>query len=264
MAGMRATDQDRDSAVETIEDAYAKGQLNDAERESRTQQALQATTQGELAQLVADLRPAPPIPRAGPSTSEPISTRRLAIVIGVVTVGLMVTGVIIAGAYSGSDDPTSLSVSGNSSPEVKGKLLTRKGLTALIAAVDRKFGTTVVSDAVIYPEYAVFTVPVAGNTRHTERWYFRGKFDDKAQSTGNRAADDMLIDLAQANVPALIDWVGKAGTELNVQDVKSTYLIFDERNDKPSMSVYASNSFNDSGYASLNLDGSVLYVYAFK
>lgn len=264
MAGLRATDQDRDAAVETIEDAYAKGQLNDAERELRTQKALQATTTDELDRLVSDLKYMSPVhpTRTPVPTTNPAGMRILVAVIGSVVAGVLVIGVVIAAFSSSGGDPTGTSSFPDvSSPQVKGKLLSGKGLSALIKAVDKKFGTAVVSRAVIYPECASFTVPLKDDSRHTEDWYFRGRFDPKAQSTGNRTADDPLIDLGKVNVAALTSWVKKAGTELNVKGVTSTYLVFDERDNKPAMSVYVSNKFSDTGYASLNLDGSVIYVY---
>lgn len=280
MAGLRATDQNRDSAVETIEDAYAKGQLNDAERESRTQRALQATTLGELQVLVSDLQPDKSLRVPHTSVIQVNQgfrgfsgfsgfNRRIGLIVA--SIGIACAGLVGAIGIFASTSVQSHSASGGSpdsssvdAPEVKGNLLTVNGLTRLIASANTKFGTAVVSDAVVYSEYASFTVPVAGNPRHTEDWSFRGTFDDKARSVGNRGADDTLIDLNNVDVNALMDWVKKAGTELNVKDVDTTYLIFDARDDKPSMSVYVSNKFHDTGYASLNLDGSVLYVYKFQ
>ena len=70
MAGTRASDADRDLCLNDIESAFADGRIDDTERESRTQSALQAKTLDELAQLTADLRP----PNAAPRITSALST----------------------------------------------------------------------------------------------------------------------------------------------------------------------------------------------
>jgi len=49
-----------------------------------------------------------------------------------------------------------------------------------------------------------------------------------------------------------------------VEGVSTTYLIFDERNERPAMSVYVSSAFDDTAYNSLALNGTVLYTYEFR
>ncbi len=268
MAGVRATDQDRDKAVETIEDAYAKGQLNDAERELRTQKALQATTVDELQTLVSDLRPGMAIHSPSViSEITPTNIRKPLIMVAVIALVVLMTGGLVSAVKAAFDGISSPSVS-NPFPPAKdsakdGKLLTEKGLTDLITAVRKKFGSTLVSRAVIYPEYASFTLPIKGNLRHTQDWSFRTGFD-KSIINGNRSEDDPLIDLDKVDISALIGWVKKSQTELNVKDVTTTYLVFDERDNGPGMSVYVSNEFSDLGYVSMKLDGTVTYLYKYK
>ncbi|MBO2454720.1 DUF1707 domain-containing protein [Actinomadura barringtoniae] len=57
---VRASDTDRDIAIETLRDALAEGALDTAEHDRRLQQAMTATTMGDLAALTADL----PVSRA--------------------------------------------------------------------------------------------------------------------------------------------------------------------------------------------------------
>lgn len=56
---MRASDQDRDQAVELLRDAYAAGRLSRGELGERSMVAYSARTWGELHDLTADL-PGPP------------------------------------------------------------------------------------------------------------------------------------------------------------------------------------------------------------
>lgn len=56
--GIRASDQDRESAAEVLKEAYAAGRLSRDELDERAAAAYSATTRGELHDLTADL-PAP-------------------------------------------------------------------------------------------------------------------------------------------------------------------------------------------------------------
>ena len=270
MAGVRATDQDRDKAVEAIEEAYAKGQLNGAERELRTQKALQATTLPELATLVSDLQPTLNLlaPK-GSRNIAPVVLSLVAVSVVVAVVGILVA--LIAGNAAESDETLppdatafpSVATSRSAVKEVRGSLLSEKGFTGLVDQLEAKFGSSIVDDAVVYPEYASFTVPLKSNNRHTQRWSYRKGFTG-TPSQGNRRADDPLIDLGRVDVKALMKAIRQSKTNLGVQDVSSTYLIFDERNDQPAMSVYVSNDYHDTGYISLALDGTALYTYKFQ
>jgi hypothetical protein len=54
---VRATDRDRDAAVQRLGDALSEGALDTAEHRRRLHQALTATTHGDLDRLTADLPP---------------------------------------------------------------------------------------------------------------------------------------------------------------------------------------------------------------
>ena len=60
VAGVRASDRDRDTAVEALRDAFADGRLDRAEFERRSSAALAVTLLGELAPLLQDLEPSVP------------------------------------------------------------------------------------------------------------------------------------------------------------------------------------------------------------
>lgn len=278
MAGVRATDQDRDRAVETIEDAYAKGQLNDDERELRTQKALQATTVYELQTLVSDLAPVPNViqtlssPNPFRFLAPLFQAKRFIPIVATVFAGIIAFFVfVIAGVSGRSSDLISDSVPDFDNPfpqeqpvdKLERNLLTEKGFTDFVMKVKAKFGTAVVEDAVIYPEYAYFAIPLRSNPRHTERWSYRGSFEG-TPSQGNRTNDDPLIDLGKVDVKGLIKAVRESKTSLGVPDVNTTYVIFDDREGQPAMSVYVMNSYNDVGYVSLSLSGKELYVYRYK
>ncbi len=61
-----------------------------------------------------------------------------------------------------------------------------------------------------------------------------------------------------------MDAVKRVPSELGVKDVKSIYIVLDERDDLPSMSVYVSNEYSESGYYDFTLDGKETFRYPFK
>lgn len=61
-AALRVGEDERDTVVERIKNAFAEGRLDQEEFDLRTHLALTARTRADLAPLLADLQPAPPAP----------------------------------------------------------------------------------------------------------------------------------------------------------------------------------------------------------
>jgi hypothetical protein len=268
MAGTRASDADRELCLNEIESAFADGRIDDTEREARTQAALQAKTLDELAQLTSDLRP-PGAQRLNSVLTTASMPKGLLtkILIGVLVpvIALVIIGIA---ALSGNDAQTagpsidSSQPNLNDQPDGTLKLHTAAGFKKFVAATRSAFGTTTVESAAIYPDYASVNVVVPDNPRRTERWSFREGYDgDPSKST--RQGEDTVVDMAAINVPALIDAVKRAPEELNVKEVKSIYIVLDERDELPAMSVYVSNEYNESGYYVFSLEGKEMNRYPF-
>ncbi|MEO6605173.1 MAG: DUF1707 domain-containing protein [Aeromicrobium sp.] len=268
MAGTRASDADRDLCLNEIESAFADGRIDNTEREARTQAALQAKTLDELAQLTSDLSP--------PSTqrlTSVLSTTTIPhallvrVMIGAVVAAFVAISIWIA-ASAFSDSPSS-SPGDTSEPNLSNqpgntlKLHTAAGFEKFIKATKSAFGTTTVESAAIYPDYASVNLVVPDNPRRTERWSFREGYDGDP-SKGTRSGEDIVVDMAAINVPALMDAIKNAPKELNVQDVKSIYIVLGDTDDLPSMAVYVSNEYNESGYYSFTLEGKETFRYPFK
>ncbi len=267
MAGTRASDADRDLCLNEIESAFADGRIDDAERESRTQSALQAKTLDQLAMLTADLRP-----QGAERLARTLSAPSLPAGLGIkIVLGVLVTAialVIFAVAALSSGDVTSSTANSDErdlgdQPSKTLDLHSADGFTKFVAATRSAFGTTTVQSAAIYPEYASVNVIVPDNPRRTERWTFRKGYDG-TPSKSTRQTDDTVIDMSAIDIPALMDAVRRAPDELNVEAVKSIYIVLDGRNDVPSMSVYVSNEYNESGYYVFTLDGTETFRYAFE
>ncbi len=109
---------------------------------------------------------------------------------------------------------------------------------------------------------ASVNIVVPDNPRRTERWSFREGYDgDPSKST--RQGEDTVVDMSAINVSALMDAVKSAPEELNVTEVQSIYIVLDERDELPAMSVYVSNEYNESGYYVFSLDGKETFRYPF-
>ena len=65
---VRASDADRERAVDALIEAFAEGRLTTEELSARTEQAYQARTYAELAMVSADL---PAVPPASPAPAQP-------------------------------------------------------------------------------------------------------------------------------------------------------------------------------------------------
>jgi len=267
MAGTRASDADRELCLNDIESAFADGRIDYAERESRTQSALQAKTLDELAQLTADLRPVgAQRPSGWLSTAAVPKGLLLRVLVATIVPALASVIIWIASTSGNSTDTPSLDSSNPNlanQPNNTLRLHTADGFEKFVKATRSAFGTTTVESAAIYPDYASVNIVVPSNPRRTERWSFREGYDGDL-SKSSRAAEDTVVDMSAINFPALMDAVKRAPSELGVTDAKLIYIVLDERDDLPSMSVYVSNEYSESGYYDFTLDGKETFRYPFK
>ena len=273
MVATRASDADRDSCLEDIEAAYADGRINDAEREARTQAALQATTLQELADLVADLGPAAKLPAkvaaafkpsAGNAAGTQVSRRFLRRLLVALLVPAAIAVVVWVSNAGGDDTPTTPgSAAQESNPKERLELHTAAGLEQLVALTKAKFGTTVIDSAAIYPDYASIEVVMKDDERRVENWFFAKGFEGEP-SKGTRTADSGTIDLAAVNPAAYARALKRSPSVLGVEDITSTYVVIRNSGDQPTFSVYVSNEYSENGYWTFTLDGKELARYAFE
>jgi hypothetical protein len=271
MVATRASDADRDSCLDDIQAAFADGRINDAEREARTQAALQATTLSELAVLVSDLGPAAKLPSKVAAPLSPadavisvISRRLLRALLIATFIPAVIAVVVWISTANRDDDPTTPgSVSQESIPKERLELHTAAGFEKLVALTKAKFGTTIVDSVAIYPDYASVEVVEKADPRRVQRWYFAKGYEGEP-SKGTRAADAVTIDLTSVDVAAYVKAIKRAPAVLGVEDVKTTYVVIGASSKEPTFSVYVSNEYSESGYWSFTLQGEEVYRYAFE
>ena len=74
-AALRASDRDRDVALQALSEAYADGRLDREEHESRTDAAMSAKVLGDLPPLIADLVPDESISAGVPVATADVQTQ---------------------------------------------------------------------------------------------------------------------------------------------------------------------------------------------
>lgn len=119
-------------------------------------------------------------------------------------------------------------------------------------------GSTTVFDAVVYPEYAVITVPVDTTSKRYYSFYYDGDLRKTSQGT----TEDLRFDIATIDANVLARLIERAKTEL-VEDPDPTriYAIIGAPTEFAKgawFSVYASNAFSETGYFTADKTGKIV------
>jgi hypothetical protein len=265
-AGTRAKDSDRNDTCQILDSALSEGQLSMAEHGERVKAATNATTLGELQNLVSDLQnsnaPVQLPDLKKPSRLQSGGWGMRAAVAGV----LVVLGIAIGwGLYGNTPSPLNFtSDPGAKSDGITPVVLTPPkelhslgGLTGLIEQMKQRFGDTKGYRLSIYPEYASLTRPDPTEERRELNYTYRGGWDDP--STSSSSSDATEVDLSQFDIKTIVGVLRGAPETLDIKpaDVTSTYLSIDPANDPTtpgalSVAVYVSS---DYGSGNIEMDG---------
>ena len=244
------------------------------EHRQRVATATNATTLGQLADLVSDLQNSnapvkmPTLKSASRLPSGGWGMR--AAVAGV----LVVLGVAIGwGLYGNTPSPLNFtSDPGAKSDGIGPVVLTPPrqlhslgGLNGLIEQMKQKFGDTNGYRLVIYPDYASLDRADPNDDRRKLDYNYRGGWGDP--STTAKSDTDKIVDLSKFDAKAVVGVLRGAPETLNMKpsDVKSTYLIIEPSSDQTAppgaldIDIYVSSDFG-SGYIELNADGTTKQV----
>jgi len=276
----RARDKDRDAAIEVVEAAWADGQIVQADRDHRVEALLRAETVSEIRMLVHDLQlsgapvpvpvPVPPNPYASPpdyaGPSQGVAgAARTASLIGIIVVLVTIAGVgaglvaAISGITSSTDSDSGSSVGmplPGADPRDGVNVLSEDGYRDLVRAVKKSTGSSDAFEGVLYPGYAVMTLPVDNMSQREDRWYWDGvlePLDSKGTSSYER------YDLSSVDARVMVRLVKRV--RKLVDEPTSWYAIVraPSPDDGTTMWVYASNEFNETAYLSAKPDGTVVY-----
>jgi Domain of unknown function (DUF1707) len=273
-AGTRAKDSDRNDTCQVLDSALAEGQLSMEEHRQRVATATNATTLGQLADLVSDLQNSnapvkmPTLKSASRLPSGGWGMR--AAVAGV----LVVLGVAIGwGLYGNTPSPLNFTADPGAKSDGIGpvvltpprQLHSLGGLNGLIEQMKQKFGDTNGYRLVVYPDYASLDRADPNDDRRKLDYNYRGGWGDP--STTAKSDTDKIVDLSKFDAKAVVGVLRGAPETLNMKpsDVKSTYLIIEPSSDQTAppgaldIDIYVSSDFG-SGYIELNADGTTKQV----
>ncbi|GAB19483.1 hypothetical protein GOEFS_086_00530 [Gordonia effusa NBRC 100432] len=171
---IRARDTDRVTTLAILDDALADGQLQMNTYIERVEAVKAAATLAELTHLTKDLQRrefgsdhGKRRPRTGP--------KRSTIVIGVLSLLVVIfASIAVRGLFEDRDTVTTVSME-NRDPLVVGDMYTVDGINEVIAAIEKRFGTTVIEGMHLFKEKAVVYVKdKASPVGHTSYNYSLG------------------------------------------------------------------------------------------
>lgn len=153
-------------------------------------------------------------------------------------------------------------------------ILTAEGLTLFLQRYQEKFGDLQVDELTLFDEYARVSRAVPGQPNRVVTYDYRGGFQQSGAVTGRKAGTS-AADLAELNLAALSDALAKAPGTLRVPNGavthmavevndSGTYSYYGIAKDRPFVSIYAGNKFNESGHMILTPAGEVTRAWPFE
>lgn len=248
----RARNVDREAACAVLDSAFADGQLTATEHAELTELATVAITLGDLEELTSDIQTEASLPVLHAKAA---TDRRW---IGVVIIALSVASGIGFGIARMASDSTAVSTFSTAEPQ----LHTVSGLTAMFRAIEAEYGSGLVDEMVIYPDYARVTRADPAAPLKSLDSYYRGELEDTGPGS-TREADLTQIDLTQLDPRIVVALLDGAGATTSVSNPTTLYAIVDHTESEPSIQIHATNDLDESGSLTAALDGEIMSIYPF-
>lgn len=184
-----------------------------------------------------------------------VLTTVLAVIALFVLVGWALT--LVPDEDLGPEDVPTPSTSVRPAPETRApaSALTVSGFGDLVADVQEESGSSRVFEAVLYPGYAVLSLPVDAETRREQRYRWDGDLD--ALDSFGRSPQPWF-DLAAVD-PRVVVTLSQRARERLVEDATSWYVIMRAPDDDGAQFwAYASNKYGEGGYLAATPRGKVV------
>ncbi len=180
----------------------------------------------------------------------------LVLAAGVLTVLLLVGfGVYFVSEWvsdrQGPEGPGSLAPGATTAPAAQP--LSTAGFAKFLDSLEKETGSTIVTDATLYPTYAVAVVPEPGDKGRSRSYYYDGNI----RQTGLGTTTSEELDLRQLDPELFAKLVRK--TREQVEEPTMWYVTM--RAPDPSgavMYAYASNAYGEGGYVAADLQGKIV------
>ncbi|MFD4406794.1 DUF1707 domain-containing protein [Nocardia sp. NPDC058499] len=280
--GTRARTADRRAAGELLDRAYGEGQLTEDEHRAATELLAEATTLGDLADITADLQG----PRNTPVAPRPPGSGRSGRYFAVLTAAALA---VTIGAFTltsrDTDSAASAPPPAAVAPAEPGEpgpapeqpdplvfappnLVTGAGLAQFIGEYRERFGDTVADQIWLYPDHGDVERAVPGQPNRLVSYDYRGGFNQSDDLT-TRPVDTSTVDLGTLDTGAIGRVLADAPAIARVPDGAVTHMSFEIQthspyNGVPAVSVYVSNTFDESGWLLVGVAGDVLRVRPFE
>jgi hypothetical protein len=135
-------------------------------------------------------------------------------------------------------------------------VLTVDGYRDLVTALDEEVGSTLVFSVVLYPRYAVLTVPEKPTGKRHGYWYWDGHGLANNESKGT--TDGPRVDLESVDFEVVIDLL--EDVRGRIEDPDSWYVSIDSiATEGPRMAAYATNEYGEGAYVVATLQGEIIY-----
>ncbi len=261
---IRARTEDRALTCRALDTALADGQLSAQEHRTLVELTAEAETLGDLAGLTEDLQKPTEAP-IDPRTRVRPRAARLAGAVVVVAVIAAVGGYQLTHT---SAPPAP--VAAPAGPAVAARVIETPDLTTgagfehFRRLYQEKFGDTVVDELRLYPDDASIERTTVAQPNRVVDYRYRGGFMASSAMTG-READKPIFDLAMVNASALGDLLSRAVSMLKVEGGAVSHIMMDidSITTVPTIAVYVSNEFNESGYLEVTPAGDLIHSYPF-
>ncbi|MVU76537.1 protein kinase [Nocardia sp. ET3-3] len=141
-------------------------------------------------------------------------------------------------------------------------LLTPDGVRKAVTALEKASGGKQFAETTIYPEYVIAKAPLPDRPKHYDEFTYR---DGAVKRQTGGQLTDATLELSSINWDILPALLAAANQNLEVSDPTSRYIIVDTAgtftDGVPCLRVYISNAYNDGGYVSASLDGTINRTY---
>lgn len=275
--GTRARTADRRAARELLDLAYGEGQLTEDEHRAATALLAEAKTLGELADITVDLQgvrhtPVAPHPpgsgRSGRYFAVLIAAA-LAVAFGAFTLTGRETDSVASAPAPAAVAPGAEEPAPPPEPLIFAPpdLVTGAGLAQFITEYRERFGDTVADEVWLHPDHGDVERAVPGQPNRLASYDYRGGFNQSGDLT-TRPVDTPTVDLGGLDADAIGRVLIDAPALARVPDGVVTHMSFAIHRFPPyegmqAVSVYVSNSFDESGWLLVGPAGDVLRVRPF-
>ncbi|WP_338900812.1 protein kinase [Nocardia seriolae] len=142
-------------------------------------------------------------------------------------------------------------------------LLTPDAVRKAITALEKVAGGKLFTETTIYPEHISTGAPVPGQPNHYDQFSYRNG-TAKRDGVGGQLTGATL-DLSTINWDILPGLLAAAKEKRNLPNPTTRYLIVDTdgtfSDGAPRLRLYLTTAYNDGGYVSAALDGTILETY---